>query len=244
MQIELDVHTHTIASGHAYGTIAEMAKEAAEKGLKLLGMTEHTKGIPGTCEDIYFMNLGVVPRNLYGIQLMLGAETNILDYDGTVSLGDSYKHNLDIRIAGIHDFCYKFGTIKENTSAIVGAIRNPYIDIICHPDDGNCPVEYEKIVWEAKEHHTLLEVNNNSLRSRHRKNTVENSLRMLELCKEYKVPILLSSDAHFMNDIANFDHAMPVIEQAAFPHELILNYSADKFRSFININRERERELE
>ena len=29
----LDLHTHTIASGHAYNTLYEMAQSAAEKGL-------------------------------------------------------------------------------------------------------------------------------------------------------------------------------------------------------------------
>lgn len=45
-KIELDVHTHTLASGHAFSTIQEMAKAASEKGLKFLGITEHTPGIP------------------------------------------------------------------------------------------------------------------------------------------------------------------------------------------------------
>lgn len=52
MKIELDMHTHTLASGHAYSTIQEMARAGAEKGLKLLGITEHTSGIPGTCDPI------------------------------------------------------------------------------------------------------------------------------------------------------------------------------------------------
>ena len=30
----LDVHTHTLASGHAYNTMREMAKAASEKGLE------------------------------------------------------------------------------------------------------------------------------------------------------------------------------------------------------------------
>ena len=37
MKIELDVHTHTIASGHAFSTLQEMAQAAAGKGLKVLG---------------------------------------------------------------------------------------------------------------------------------------------------------------------------------------------------------------
>ncbi|MGN1142248.1 MAG: PHP domain-containing protein [Oliverpabstia sp.] len=40
-KIIADVHTHTLASGHAYGTIREMAQAAAEKKLEILGITEH-----------------------------------------------------------------------------------------------------------------------------------------------------------------------------------------------------------
>ena len=35
---EADLHTHTIASGHAYNTIREMARAAADKGLKARSM--------------------------------------------------------------------------------------------------------------------------------------------------------------------------------------------------------------
>ena len=82
MDYLLDVHTHTIASGHAYNTIMEMAKAGFDKGLKLLGITEHAPMMPGTCHAMYFHNLKVVPRTMCGIELMLGAELNILDYDG------------------------------------------------------------------------------------------------------------------------------------------------------------------
>ena len=44
-----------------------------------------------------------------------------------------------------------------------------------------------------------------------------------------------------MTDVANTDHAMPVVEQAGFPKELILNYSAEKFEAYIAENREREK---
>lgn len=238
--IELDVHTHTIASGHAYGTITEMAKEASKKGLKILGITEHSKGIPGTCEDIYFANLNVVPRKMFGIELMLGAEINIVDYEGTLSLDSRYIKYLDLRIAGIHSFCYSVGTIQDNTNAIVGAIKNPQIDIISHPDDGNCPLDYKKVVEAAKKYHTLLEVNNNAVRSTTRKNVVENMITMLELCKEYEQPILLSSDAHFMDDIANFDHIEKIVEDVKFPEELVINYSSSKFKGYLDVNRSNE----
>ena len=42
MKTLLDVHTHTVASGHAFSTLQEMAVAASEKGLKLLGITSAT----------------------------------------------------------------------------------------------------------------------------------------------------------------------------------------------------------
>lgn len=86
-QSVMDLHTHTVASGHAYCTLREMAKAASDKGLELLGITEHAPKMPGTCHKFYFQNIKVVPREMYGIQLLLGSEVNILDAAGTVDLG-------------------------------------------------------------------------------------------------------------------------------------------------------------
>ncbi|MGB8455929.1 MAG: phosphatase [Anaerocolumna sp.] len=234
MKVELDVHTHTLASGHAYGTIREMAQTASEKGLKLLGITEHAQGIPGTCHDIYFQNLRVVPRNMFGIELMLGAEINILDYEGTLSMSGELMDKLDIRIAGIHPFCYKAGTIEQNTNAVLKAIKNPRINIISHPDDGKCPLEYEPIVIAAKENSVLLELNNNSLNPvMNRLNARENNIRMLKLCMQYEVPILISSDAHDPVDVARFDFVSGVLKEAEFPKELIINREVSIFKKYI-----------
>ena len=45
----LDLHTHTLVSGHAYCSLREMAKAASKKGLEVLGITEHAPAMPGTC---------------------------------------------------------------------------------------------------------------------------------------------------------------------------------------------------
>ena len=124
MKTLLDVHTHTIASGHAYSSLQEMTLAAKEKGLEILGITEHGPNIPGTCDPIYFRNLHCVPRQLYGIKLMLGAELNILNTQGDIDLDEDYWRILDIRIAGIHSLCWKGGTKEENTQGVINAMRN------------------------------------------------------------------------------------------------------------------------
>ena len=72
-----------MASGHAYNSLREMAKMAADKGLEILGITEHAPMMPGSCQRFYFHNLKIVPRDLYGIELLLGPEVNVLILRGT-----------------------------------------------------------------------------------------------------------------------------------------------------------------
>lgn len=234
MKIELDVHTHTIASGHAFSTLQEMAHAAAEKGLKVLGITEHSPGIPGSCDPIYFRNLHVVPRQMYGIELLLGAEINILDGEGNLDMDEYYLRMLDLRIAGIHSLCYKQGTPEENTHGMIQVISNPYIHIISHPGDGTAKLNFELIVLASKAHRTLLEINNSSLKPcRHKADARANNLEILRLCKQYEVPVILGSDAHISFDIATYDYALELVAETDFPEALIMNTSVEKFKNYL-----------
>ena len=237
MNIELDMHTHTLASGHAFSTLQEMVRAGAEKGLKLLGITEHTTGIPGTCDPIYFRNLHVVPRQMYGIELMLGAEINILDTQGNLDADEALMKRLDIRIAGIHLLCYKHGTKEENTHGMVQAIRHPYIQIISHPADGTASLDFEPMVLASKECGTLLEINNSSLKpTRNKVDARDNNRELLRLCKRYEVPVILGSDAHISFDIANYEYLYPLLQETEFPEELIVNRSVEVFRKCLKNN--------
>ena len=234
MNIELDVHTHTIASGHAFSTLQEMAQAAAAKGLKLLGITEHSSGIPGTCNPIYFRNLHVVPRQMYGIELLLGAEINITDFDGNIDMDEFYLRMLDIRIAGIHSLCYTHGTKEQNTNGMVNVISNPYINIISHPGDGTASLDFEPLVLASKEHHTLLEINNSSLKPcRNKPEARNNNLEILRLCKKYEVPVILGSDAHISFDIAEYGYALQLLAETEFPEKLIMNTDVKRFKQYI-----------
>lgn len=236
MDYLLDVHTHTVASGHAYNSIMEMAKAGFDKGLKLLGITEHAPMMPGSCNSMYFRNLKVVPRSLCGIEVMLGVELNILDFDGHVDLDAHALRQLDIRIASLHSVCILPGTKEENTKAVLGAIHNPMVDIIGHPDDSIYPLDYKPIVEAAKETHTLLEVNNNSLNPMGaRKNTRGNLITMLELCREYGQPVIMNSDAHVFSDVGRRDFSEELIRELDFPEELIVNRSVETFKEYLNL---------
>lgn len=233
-ELKLDVHTHTVMSGHAYSTLQEMVAAAQQKNLDILGITEHAPGIPGTCNPIYFRNLHVVPRRFGNLRLLLGAELNILDTKGTLDLDEYYYKMLDIRIAGIHLLCWEGGTIEENTQGMINAIRNPWTQVISHPGDGTAELLFEPIVLAAKESKTLLEINNSSLNpNRNKETALRNNLEILRLCKQYEVPIVLSSDAHISYAIADYSFIWPLLQETEFPDQLIMNYFPARFLSYI-----------
>lgn len=235
MKFVLDTHTHTFASGHSYSTIREMAHAASEKGLQLLGITEHAPKMPGSCHEFYFQNLKVVDRQMCGVELLLGAELNILDPDGRVDLPDQLLSKLDITIASLHIPCMTPGTKEENTRAYINAIKNPLINIIGHPDDRRYPVDYKELVLAAKEYHTLIELNNSSLtEGGARTNARPLDIEILELCKEYEVPVVVGSDAHIDHAVGNHDKAEALLREVEFPESLIVNQDVDFLKKYTN----------
>lgn len=230
----MDLHTHTIASGHAYNTIYEMARSASERKIELLGITDHGPKAPGTSSKSYFNNFKMVPRHLYGIRLMLGCELNILDHRGNVDLEQAVLEKQDFTIASMHSHCYEGGTVVQNTEAYLNVMKNPYVQIIGHPDDNRFPIDYETFVCAAKENHILLEVNNNSLNPRCiRQGAIQNYRIMLEYCKKYQVSVILDSDAHCEVDVANHSLAKKLIQEVSFPEKLIVNRSINAAAEFI-----------
>lgn len=228
-----DVHMHTLMSGHAFGTIREMAAAAAEKKLQLIGVTEHGPGIPGTCHPIYFLNFEDAPRTLYGVEMLYGSEVNVLP-EGGLSLERRYLDRLDYAIAGIHGFCYKDAGIVKNTDALLKCMEDPKVRIISHPDTSLFPLDYAALVQGAKDYQVALEVNNSSLlKPELRPGCVENYRVMLPLCMEHNAPIVVNSDAHDPNLVANFSAARALIEEIGFDDSLILNTDVQKLKAFL-----------
>ena len=231
----LDLHTHTIASGHAYNTMNEMIAAAKSRGLEIYGITEHAPRMNGSCTEMYFQNFRILPREKDGMTVLHGVELNILDAEGHVDLTERVLAEMDIGIASMHLPCYTSGGIVENTKAYLNVMKNPYVNIIGHPDDARFPIDYKELVLGAKEHHVLLEVNNSSLLpTSYRGNPRESYEKMLAYCQEYQVPVIMDSDAHADNAVGNHSEAVNVLESVDFPEELIANTSTELIRQYLN----------
>lgn len=235
MKDVVDLHSHTIASGHAYNTMNEMIAAAQKKHLEIYAITEHAPRMNGSCSEMYFMNFRILPREREEMTVLHGVELNILDTDGHVDLTERVLKEMDLGIASIHLPCYISGTREENTRAYLNVMKNPYVNIIGHPDDSRFPICYKELVLGAKEHHVLLEVNNSSLLSTsYRGNPKEAYYEMLELCKEYQVPVVLDSDAHLDLLVGEHEQAKSVLKDVEFPEELVVNAHPEMLREYLN----------
>lgn len=222
-----DLHTHTIASGHAYSTLKENIEEARAKGLLALGTSDHSPGMPGGTVPEFFANYKILPREVGGVRLLRGMEANITDYEGTVDGGLVMK-DLDYVIASLHSHCIRAGSVEDNTRAVTGAMKNPYVKIIGHPDDGRYPLDLDRVAEAAAELGVALELNNSSLRpSSSRKDGAVHERELARAMMAHRVRAVMGSDAHIWCDVGNFAECAAMIEELRFPEELLLNQTME-----------------
>lgn len=239
MHLEADLHTHTVASGHAYSTIKEMAEAASAKRLKILAVTDHGLNMPGGPHYYYFTNLRAVPNRIVGVEILKGVEANIIDNDGHLDMPERLLRELDWVGAGFHDGTgYVRGSVEENTRAMIAALRNPYVHFIVHPGNPDYPVDLERIVLVARALGKALEINNNSF-SVSRPGSKSRCELMARLVKRHGGQVVVNSDAHVFSAVGECDRAFEVIRAAGIDPAQILNSSAGWVRQYLIRHRAR-----
>lgn len=230
-----DIHTHSIASGHGTScTISDMAKKAAQKGLKLLGVTDHGPATLAAGTPSYFRSLTFSPKKRFGVELLFGIEVNILDREGHIDLEEELLGKLDYAIASMHAQNYTSGTVQENTLAYLNAMKHPSVKVLGHCDNPHFPVDYEVLASHALEYGVIFEINEASLAPYgYRGDTRANNAEILRCCAKYQVPIVLSSDSHGREHIGDFSCAADFVHQAMFPESLILNNQIPRLKVFL-----------
>jgi len=230
-----DLHTHTIASGHAYSTWKENIQAARERGLKALGFSDHAPAMPGTAHPYYFGNFKVIRPYIMGVRIYKGIEANIMDLEGSVDVDDEMASTLDYVIASLHPPCVAPGTVEENTCALMGAMKNPAVKIIGHPDDDRYPLDYDELVMAAGREKVALELNNSSFcPGTSRQNARKNAFLLMDRCRFHEVPVIMGSDAHIYYDIGEMTQCEMILRETDFPPELVLNYRIEGLYSVLN----------
>jgi putative hydrolase len=239
MKAKMDLHTHSIASGHhTLDTVTTLAKRAKELGLEYLGITDHAPKMQGAASVNYFRNLRYCDRAIHEVKILYGAELNVLSESGEIDLPADVLDGLDYTIASLHKQVFKPKSKEENTLALINAMKNRYVVAIGHPDDPTYEIDVNKLVDEAKNTGTILELSSVGISpDGYRDYNVETLINMLLLCKQKGVYIMLGSDSHGAGKIGDFKNAYKLLEEIDFPSNLVVNYTPEKFFEIVKTKR-------
>jgi len=232
---EADLHIHTVASGHAFSTINEIALTAAERGLRAVGMTDHGPALPGGPHPYHFASLRFIPQELHGVRIIKGIEANILAA-GKLDLAPQHLERLELVIAGFHDGCgFRSGNIRHNTRVLCAAMDMPKVKVISHPGNPRFPVDHEVIVKHAAHTGTAIEVNNSSF-GISRGGDSSNIEDIVHLCARHHAPLVINSDAHIAQQVGIIDNALRLVEEAGILAEQIVNRTLESTLTFLDLD--------
>lgn len=238
MELLVDLHTHTITSGHAYSTVTENAQAASRKGLKIMGMTDHGPSMPGAPHLYHFGNLSVLPEELFGVKILPGVEANITNHEGELDLPLRYLAHLKLILVGLHPICYSGGTCEQNTQAYIKAMESPYTDIMVHPGRPDFEMDLEQIAYASAQLAIPVEINNSSLSTISGKSgALKNCLSIAHYMAKYKGPVILGSDAHFWDRVGEFSEALELVREAGISSQQILNTSPERVLDYLATRR-------
>lgn len=230
MRFLVDLHTHTVASDHAYSTVNDYVMQADKSGIAMFAVTDHGPDLEDAPHKWHFGNLHVIPHVVDNIAILRGIEANIRA-DGTLDLDDVYLNRLDIVLAGFHPNIDKLDE-AEYTRLMVKVIESGKVDIVSHIGNPRYPVDYKTILECAKANNVAIELNSSSGINT-RKGSHDNCVKVAKLAKEIGNTISLGSDAHVCYFLGNFKETDKVIEESGLGYDHIINTSPMKVLDFL-----------
>ena len=235
-----DYHTHTPFS-HGKNTVAENAKRAQELGLKQIGISDHgfshvAFGIRRRQIQAYREECKAAAKE-YGIDVLVGIESNILGTNGVADLRASDYENFDLFLCGKHVFvwydgfgnCIRYGAgnyfdrdknktpeklVKRNTTAYLNVIKKNPIDAITHLNY-LCRADALEVAKCAADHGTYIELNS--------KKTHLTDDELCEIVAKTQARFIINSDAHSADRVGEIKLVEEQLARVGFPMDRIDN---------------------
>ncbi len=235
MKFEVDTHTHTYASGHAYSTVTENAKLAKENNLAIFCMTDHAGSMPGAPHYWFFGNQGVIPRFLEGVGVMRGIESNILNVNGDVDIHPELDARLDWVIGSFHEVVFAPSTKEDHTQALINVIQGGRVDALGHLGNPNYDFDFEAVIACAAKHNVAIEINNSTLKGNSRVGSTERCYQIAEMAKKHGAWITTGSDAHFCRDVGVLTNASELLDKVGVDASKVITHTARQFLQFLEL---------
>ncbi|MBN8217175.1 MAG: histidinol-phosphatase [Spirochaetes bacterium] len=190
----IDLHTHTWRCKHASGTVADYAASAANRGISVLGVSDHVPLPDGAWPEprmgmdelpAYLEEIAEARRRHVGLRILAGFECEYHPrYEAYYREELLGRLGLDYLIAGQHWFDAPGGiqsvydpagpkSVRAYAASVVAAMKSGLFAFIAHPDlfgyfhprwDGEALAASREILSAAAELGVPLEVNGLGLR--------------------------------------------------------------------------------
>jgi putative hydrolase len=233
--LKIDLHLHTVASGHAQSTVLEYVNQAKKLKMKVIGISDHGPGNTETIvSEIYFMTLKRLPKKIGSLRLLRGIEANIINKNGDIDINDSVIKGLDYVMANFHKNTNYHDQGKNlNTEVMIKTIRSGKVNIISHPFLNKLfPLDLKKISEEACRNNVLLELNLSALAKSRKEDYILPNVRiMLGVVKKFKKKVIIGSDSHNIWELADDSYLQAVKKKISLTDNLAINnYPRELFK--------------
>lgn len=232
MQIEVDIHTHTVASGHAYSTLDENVLAASKQKLKLIAITDHGPAMPGAPHAWYFQNMRVIPRAMHGVGILRGMEANIINSRGELDIQKPLSDFLDIILVSLHEPVISPASKNINTDTVINAMTSGEMDVFAHGGNPSFPIDFHEVAAAAAANNVLIEINNSSFTTS-RAGSEKNCQLLAEAVANVDGKLIFGSDAHIACNVGGFDECQALVESINFPQKNIISLSAATTLGFL-----------
>ena len=124
LKVVADYHTHTIYSD-GKGTIEQNVKSAIDKGLEIIGISDHGYkhmgfGVKYNLFEKMRYEIDLMKEKYPQIKILLGVECNILDDRGNIDIDDKILRYFDYVMAGYH-----FGSMPTRWTSAASRRKSP-----------------------------------------------------------------------------------------------------------------------
>jgi putative hydrolase len=235
MRVQVDLHVHTIASGHAFSTVEEIAREAAVRRLRAVGIADHGPALPGGPHVHYFSAMRFLPESLHGVRILRGVEANLMSAKGALDLPVELLKRLDYVMVGFHEGCgLSSANAAKNTRALVAAMQQPGVRVVTHPGNPAFPIEVPALVRAARDLGVALEINNASL-THTRRGSLGICATLAAEVAGVDGLISLASDAHVAHEVGEIKTAWEVASAAGIRPEQVVNRTYSTTLRFLGL---------
>jgi putative hydrolase len=203
--LKIDFHIHSLHSGHAFGSLKEIIDQANKN----------------------------FPRKYGKINVLWGAELNVLNDNGEVDLPDYILESLDVVLLGFHQNCgYIDKGKKKNTLAFLKAMDNPFVKIIAHPTHNQYPCDLDKVFQGIMDKGLIPEINIARLRYF---DDLSIFKKLIKAVKSRKKKLIANTDAHFLEDIGDDRVLKKYWDKLGLSKDLILNYNKKELIDILGV---------